>query len=92
MAKVLAEAGADIIGVSSSLESVSNVEKRLMEWEKNFTVYIDLGNRNNIYPGIVKIKSCHCVIDILVNNEGTIKRAGNFTLRCRLGFSNYNQS
>jgi hypothetical protein len=31
MAKVLAEAGADIIGVSSSLESVSNVEKRLME-------------------------------------------------------------
>jgi 2-deoxy-D-gluconate 3-dehydrogenase len=76
MAIGLAESGADIIGVSSSLQSGSNVEKRVKEIGKNFTPYmIDLGNRNKIYEEIVKIKSSHPVIDILVNNAGTIKRA-----------------
>jgi|GEM_PF-3873414 len=51
MAIGLAEAGADIIRVSSSLESVSNVEKRLRGVGKNFTAYIiNPGNRNNIKP------------------------------------------
>lgn len=75
MAIGLAEAGADIIGVSSSLQSGSKVEKRVREIGKKFTPYtIDLGNRNKIYEEILKIKSSHPVIDILVNNAGTIKR------------------
>ena len=75
MAIGLAEAGADIIGVSSSLQSGSKVEKKIKEIGKKFTPYmIDLGNRNNIYEEILKIKSSHPVIDILINNAGTIKR------------------
>lgn len=76
MAIGLAEAGADIIGISSSLQSGSKVEKRIKEMGREFTPYmIDLGNRSQIYEEIVKIKSSHPVIDILVNNAGTIKRA-----------------
>jgi len=40
MAEALAEAGADIIGVSASLESTgSKIEKRIQEIGKKFTAY-----------------------------------------------------
>lgn len=75
MAEGLAEAGADIIGVSSSLQSGSEVEKEIKKSGKNFTPYaIDLGNRTGLYQAIKKIKSENPVIDILVNNAGIIKR------------------
>jgi 2-dehydro-3-deoxy-D-gluconate 5-dehydrogenase len=75
MAMGLAEAGADIIGVSSSLESGSEIEKEITALGRNFSSYkINLENRNELYESISKIKSAHPVIDILINNAGTIKR------------------
>ena len=75
MANALAEAGADIIGVSSTLQKGSDVEQEVKKAGKNFSAYtIDLGNRNELYESISKIKSSHPVIDILINNAGIIKR------------------
>jgi 2-deoxy-D-gluconate 3-dehydrogenase len=75
MAIGLAEAGADIIGVSGTLESGSDVEVEVKKTGRNFSAYkIDLGNRQELYTSIEKIKSEHPVIDILINNAGIIKR------------------
>jgi 2-deoxy-D-gluconate 3-dehydrogenase len=75
MALGLAEAGADIIGVSSSLEAGSDIEKEITGLGKFFASYkINLENRNEILDSVTKIKSAHPVIDILINNAGTIKR------------------
>jgi 2-deoxy-D-gluconate 3-dehydrogenase len=76
MATGLAEAGADIIGVSSSLESGSDVEKEITSLGKRFSSYkINLENRDELLNSIAKIKSAHPVVDILINNAGTIKRS-----------------
>jgi 2-deoxy-D-gluconate 3-dehydrogenase len=75
MAIGLAEAGADIIGISGSLQSGSEVERKVKDLGKKFAPYrIDLENRNMIYEEIVKINASHPVIDILINNAGTIRR------------------
>ena len=88
MAIGLAEAGADIIGVSGTLKPGSNAEKKIKELGRDFTPYaIDLGNRKELYASVEKIKSAHPVIDILVNNAGIIKeRSGGCTYRRRMGF------
>ncbi|NBS18608.1 MAG: SDR family oxidoreductase [Flavobacteriia bacterium] len=77
MAVALAEAGADIIGVSASLEpSGSDVEKAVMATGKNFKAYgCDFADREAVYNFITKVKKNHDPIDILVNNAGTILRA-----------------
>jgi len=76
MAVALAEAGADIIGVSANLETEgSEVEKQVTALGRKFTAYqCDLGNREALYVFIDKVKAAHAVIDILVNNAGTILR------------------
>jgi 2-deoxy-D-gluconate 3-dehydrogenase len=76
MAIALAEAGADIIGVSASLELAdSEVEQAVTALGRKFTAYqCDLGNREALYLFIEKVKAAHAVIDILVNNAGTILR------------------
>nr|WP_246560524.1 SDR family NAD(P)-dependent oxidoreductase [Zobellia sp. B3R18] len=76
MAEALAEAGADIIGVSASLElSGSKIEKRITELNKNFKAYqCDFSDRKALYAFIEKVKSENPKIDILVNNAGTILR------------------
>ena len=75
MAIGIAEAGANIIGVSGTLTPGSNVEQEVKRTGREFTSYaIDLGNRKDLYSSIEKIKSAHPVIDILVNNAGIIKR------------------
>lgn len=75
MAIALAEAGADIIGVSGTLQPGSEVEEEVKNLGRKFSLYtIDLGIRNEIYESIAKIKSSHPVIDILINNAGIIKR------------------
>jgi 2-deoxy-D-gluconate 3-dehydrogenase len=75
MAIGLAEAGADIIGVSGTLEAGSDVEVEVKKTGRNFSTYkIDLSNREELYTSIKKIKSEHPVIDILINNAGIIKR------------------
>lgn len=75
MAIGLAQAGADVIGVSGTLKPGSRAEQEVKKSGKNFSAYaVDLGNRKEIYDSISKIKSEHPVIDILVNNAGIIKR------------------
>lgn len=75
MAEGLAEAGADIIGISSSLKQGSDVETSVQESGKKFIPYtVDLSKRKELYESIERIKSDHPVIDILVNNAGMIKR------------------
>ncbi len=76
MAVALAEAGANIIGVSATLElSGSTVEKEVNAVGKKFTAYqCDFSNRKAVYEFIKAVKADHQV-DILVNNAGTILRA-----------------
>ncbi|WP_173427292.1 MULTISPECIES: SDR family NAD(P)-dependent oxidoreductase [Zobellia] len=76
MAEALAEAGADIIGVSATLElSGSKIEKRITELNKSFKAYqCDFSDRKSLYTFIEKVKNENPTIDILVNNAGTILR------------------
>ena len=76
MAIALAEAGANIIGVSATLElKGSSIEKSVLTLGQKFYAYqCDFENREALYQFIEKIKKEHDSIDILVNNAGTIKR------------------
>ncbi len=76
MALALAEAGADIIGVSASLEeNGSAVEKEVTALGRSFKGYsCDFSDRKSLYSFIEKVKADFPVIDILVNNAGTILR------------------
>lgn len=76
IAEGLAEAGADIIGVSSSLSiEKSEVEKSITQLGRKFYPYqVDLGNRQDLTDFITTVKKAHPAIDILVNNAGIIKR------------------
>ncbi|MET1416498.1 SDR family NAD(P)-dependent oxidoreductase [Roseibium sp. HPY-6] len=77
MAVALAEAGADIIGVSASLESSgSAVETEVKALGRNFHAYqCDFGDRSALKAFAAQVNEEHPVVDILVNNAGTIKRA-----------------
>ncbi len=77
MAVALAEAGADIIGVSASLElHGSEVEKAVTATGKSFKAYqCDFGDRKALYEFIKQVKEDYPKVDILVNNAGTILRA-----------------
>jgi len=76
MAVGLAEAGADIIGVSATLEpSGSAVEKAVTALGRNFKAYTcDFADRKALYAFITAVKQDFPVVDILVNNAGTILR------------------
>ncbi|WP_189361813.1 SDR family NAD(P)-dependent oxidoreductase [Algibacter mikhailovii] len=76
MAVALAEAGADIIGVSATLEiEGSAIEKEVTALGKKFTAYqCDFSDRKSLYAFISEVKANHSQIDILVNNAGTILR------------------
>lgn len=77
MAIALAEAGADIIGVSASLEkNGSEIEMAITGLCRKFTPYqCDFSDRKSLYTFIKELKADFPRIDILVNNAGTIKRA-----------------
>lgn len=76
MAEALAEAGADIIGVSASLEAENSaIERAVKALGRNFYAYqCDFNDRNSLKSFIETVKSRHPVIDILLNNAGTILR------------------
>jgi len=76
MAEALAEAGADIIGVSANLElEGSEIETSVKALNKNFYPYqCNFSNRGNLYAFINQVKKDHPQIDILINNAGTILR------------------
>ncbi|MCX6936567.1 MAG: SDR family oxidoreductase [Verrucomicrobia bacterium] len=77
MAVGLAEAGADIIGVSASLEHEgSEVEKAVRAPGRTFTAYqCDFNRRESVTDFLATLRARHPVIDILVNNAGSIRRA-----------------
>ena len=76
MAVALAEAGADIVGVSRSLETTgSQVEKEVAARGRRFTGYAcDFADRSTLLAFLVRVKADFPVIDILVNNAGAILR------------------
>jgi 2-deoxy-D-gluconate 3-dehydrogenase len=76
MALALAEAGADIIGVSANLElENSEVEKEIVALGRSFTAYqADFSDRESLYDFIKQLIKKFPRIDILVNNAGTILR------------------
>lgn len=76
MALGLAEAGADIIVVSSSIEPEgSDIEKEITGMGRKFSAYrADFSDRSGLYAFIDLLKQQHQHIDILVNNAGMILR------------------
>jgi 2-deoxy-D-gluconate 3-dehydrogenase len=72
----LAEAGADIIGVSRTLEPKdSEIEQEVRRLGRSFRAYAcDFGNRNSVYGFLDRVCAEVSVVDILVNNAGTILR------------------
>lgn len=76
MAVALAEAGADIIGVSKSLEeSGSDLEREVTAQGRKFRGYAcDFANRQSVHAFLRDVLIENSVIDILVNNAGTVLR------------------
>jgi 2-deoxy-D-gluconate 3-dehydrogenase len=75
MAEALAEAGADIVGVSVHLESGAEIERQVTASGRRFRGYqCDFSDRQALYAFIERAKRDSPVIDILVNNAGTILR------------------
>lgn len=73
MALGVAEAGADIIGVSRSLEeSGSEIEQEVKALGRKFKGYqCDFANRQSLYQFVSRVKADNPVIDILFSNAGT---------------------
>jgi 2-deoxy-D-gluconate 3-dehydrogenase len=75
MALALAAAGADIVGVSSSLAAGSEVEEEILAMGRRFTAYAaDLTDRAAVYGLIAAVRASGRPVDILVNNAGMILR------------------
>ena len=76
MATALAEAGADIVGVSASLEETGSVvEKQVETAASHFRGYrCDFSDRSQLTAFIENVKTDVPKIDILVNNAGTVLR------------------
>jgi len=72
----LANAGADIIGVSNSLVTKdSDIAKAIEATGKKFYPYAaDFSDRDSLYSFLNKVKTDHPQIDILINNAGHILR------------------
>lgn len=76
IAEGLAKAGADIIGVSATLElENSTIENKVKALGRKFYAYqCDFSDRPQLNAFIEKVSTENEVIDILVNNAGTILR------------------
>lgn len=77
MAVGLAEAGADIVGVSRSLEPQgSEIGKEILALGRKFYPYaVDFADRAGVHAFAHKVMADFPLIHILVNNAGTIRRA-----------------
>lgn len=76
MALALAEAGADIVGVSAQLEDDGgSVGKEVAATGRTFRAFrCDFADRKAVYRLISEVKAACPAVDILVNNAGTILR------------------
>ncbi len=77
IAIALAQAGADIIGVNSSmLQPDSEVAKAVAAAGRKFSAYAaDFSKREQLYTMLDELHANHSHIDILINNAGHILRA-----------------
>ncbi len=77
MAEGLAEAGANIVGVSASLPEAASPAREAVEGRgrKFWSYRCDFSDRDSVKAFIEKLQDNHTCIDILVNNAGTILRA-----------------
>ena len=77
MADALAEAGADIVGISASLNpDNSEVGDVIRRRGRRFSGFrCDLSDRNAVDQVLDQVLSQHPVIDVLVNNAGIVSRA-----------------
>ena len=77
MAEALARAGADIIGVSATMEPDGGaLGEAVRSMGRGFAAYTcDFSDRAAVRAFAEQVQSDHPQIDILVNNAGTIKRA-----------------
>jgi len=77
MALGLAEAGADIVGVSANLEKKgSDIEKEVLKLGRRFWSFqCDFSKRDHLYRFIKELDNKHLNIDVLVSNAGTSFRA-----------------
>jgi 2-deoxy-D-gluconate 3-dehydrogenase len=77
MAVALARSGADIVGVSATLEkSGSEVEREVLATGRKFHAYAcDLSDRKAVSSFLAQLTAEHPDLDILVANAGTIRRA-----------------
>jgi 2-dehydro-3-deoxy-D-gluconate 5-dehydrogenase len=74
MALALAEAGADIVG-ASIVDDASETRSLIEKTGRTFTYHkVDIGDRQQLYAFIEKVKAENSRIDILVNNAGIIMR------------------
>ena len=76
MAEALASAGADIVGISASLEPEgSEVEQAVRGMGRGFIAYqCDFSDRKALRTFVARLAADRVKPDILVNNAGTIKR------------------
>nr|WP_280520585.1 SDR family oxidoreductase [Phaeobacter sp. J2-8] len=75
MAEALAQAGADIVGVSATLAPGSEVEQAVTALGRKFTAYqCDFSDRAAVAAFAAQLEADGIAPDILVNNAGTIKR------------------
>ena len=76
MAEALASAGADIVGVSATLESSgSAVEQAVTAMGRSFKAYTcDFGDRDAVHAFAAQVEADGIEPDILINNAGTILR------------------
>lgn len=75
-AVALARAGADIVGVSASLDAADDVAEEVTGTGRRFTPYrCDLGDRQAIHELVEKLVSDFPRLDILILAAGTIERA-----------------
>ncbi|MBT54870.1 MAG: 2-deoxy-D-gluconate 3-dehydrogenase [Mameliella sp.] len=75
MAKALAQAGADIVGVSASMRPGSEVEQAVTALGRRFTAYqCDFSDRAAVTGFAAQLEADGVKPDILINNAGTIKR------------------
>jgi 2-dehydro-3-deoxy-D-gluconate 5-dehydrogenase len=77
MAVALARSGADIVGVSATLQkSGSEVEREVLTTGRTFAAYAcDLSDREAVKSFLPQVTAEHPDLDILVANAGTIRRA-----------------
>ncbi|MGO4595136.1 SDR family oxidoreductase [Leifsonia sp. 2TAF2] len=77
IAEALAEAGADIVGVSATLDPASSaIGDRVRELGRSFEGHrVDFADRAQVIELALRLGTQERPVDILVNNAGTIRRA-----------------